>query len=347
MWAVMKGLILAAGLGTRLRPLTRPPEEGGRSKPLVPLANQPLIAYPLQKLLLAGISEIGIVVGQNEGELRRALAHVPASLSFIPQDEPRGLAHAVRCARGFCGGDEFALLFCDNLFAEPLSHALAEWEALRQRELEMAALIHTYAMADPRACGVAVVEDGWVVELEEKPAAPKSNLAVVGIDFLTPLIFDVIAQIQPSARGELEITDALAGLITLGRKVRARALSGFWYDTGTFSDLITAQRPVMHEFGAFQARGQYRGSELNGPVGIVKDSAVEDSVLEGPVLVGADCAVRSSRLGPYVSVGDHCRVTGCDLRDCQLYPGTRLEGVSAAEAIFDGALRFTKHGAVA
>jgi glucose-1-phosphate thymidylyltransferase len=340
----VKGLILAAGLGTRLRPLTRPPEEGGRSKPLVPLANQPLIAYPLQKLLLAGISEIGIVVGRNAGELRGALRHVPASLSFIPQDAPRGLAHAVQCARGFCGGDEFVLLFCDNLFAEPLSHALVEWEALRQRERDIAALIHTYAMPDPRACGVAVVQDGWVVELEEKPAVAKSNLAVIGIDFLTPLIFDAIARVKPSARGELEITDALAGLITLGYKVRARALTGFWYDTGTFGDLITAQRPVMHEFGAFQARGQYRGSVLAGPVGIVKDSSVEDSVLSGPVLIGADCAVRSSRLGPYVSVGDHCRVTGCDLRDCQLYPGTRLEGVTVTELIFDGALRIGAQG---
>jgi glucose-1-phosphate thymidylyltransferase len=334
----MKGLILAAGLGTRLYPLTRPPQEGGRSKPLVPLANQPLIAYSIQKLLLAGISDIGIVVGQNEAELRQGLSRVPANLSFIPQAEPRGLAHAVLCSREYCASDDFVLLFCDNLFAEPLGYALAHWEgALRQGAQ---ALVHTVALPDPRACGVAVVRDGWVLELEEKPAQPKSNLAVIGIDFLTPLIFDAIARIKPSKRGELEITDAISELIAMGHGVQARALTGFWYDTGTFADLITAHRPVMAEFGAFQARGQYRGCELHGPVGIVKDSVVEASTLEGPVLIGAECRVTRSRIGPHVSIGDHCSVADCDLTDCQLYPGTVLQGVTACEAIFDGALRF-------
>lgn len=340
----MKGLVLAAGLGTRLRPLTRPPEEGGRSKPLVPLANQPLIAYSLQKLLLAGITEIGVVVGENEAELRAALRHIPASLSFIRQAEPRGLAHAVNCARAFCADDEFVLLFCDNIFAEPLNYAVAEWEGPQRQGA--AALIHVIELPDPRACGVAVVQDGWVREMEEKPAVPKSNLAVIGNDFLTPLIFDAIARIKPSKRGELEITDAIAELMVMGHGVRARVLSGFWYDTGTFSDIITAHKTVMEEFGAFQARGQYRGSELRGPVGIVKDSVVEDSVLEGPVLIGAHCRVTRSRLGPHVSIGDGCQVADCDLANCQLYPGTTLTGVTARDMIFDGALRFGVEGVI-
>jgi glucose-1-phosphate thymidylyltransferase len=340
----MKGLVLAAGLGTRLLPLTRPPEQGGRSKPLAPLANQPLIAYSLHKLLVAGIDEIGIVAGHNEAELRSALAHVPARLSFIQQPQPRGLAHAVNCARAFCAGDDFVLLFCDNLFAEPLSLAVADWEGPARQGA--AALVHTYAMPDPRACGVAVVRDGWVQELEEKPLAPKSNLALIGIDFLTPLIFDAIARIKPSKRGELEITDAIAELLVMGHTVRARPLTGFWYDTGTFGDLITAQRPVMREFGAFQARGKYSGSELRGPVGIVKDSVVEDSELDGPVLIGAGSRITRSRLGPYVSVGDHCSVVDCDMSDCQVYSGTSLRGVSAREMIFDAALRFDASGVV-
>lgn len=340
----MKGLVLAAGLGTRLLPLTRAPEDGGRSKPLVPLASQPLIAYSLQKLLLAGIDEIGIVAGHNADELRRALGHVPARLSFIRQPEPRGLAHAVACASQYCASDEFVLLFCDNLFAEPLCQAVVEWEGPQRQGA--AALVHTYEMPDPRACGVAVVRDGWVRELEEKPALPKSNLALIGIDFLTPLIFDAIARIKPSKRGELEITDALAELIVMGHGVRARPLSGFWYDTGTFGDLILAQRDVMREFGAFQARGRHSGSELRGPVGIVKDSVVEDSVLDGPVLIGAQSLVQRSRLGPHVSIGDHCSVADCDLADCQVYNGTQLHGVTAREMLFDGALRFNAAGVV-
>jgi glucose-1-phosphate thymidylyltransferase len=340
----MKGLILAAGLGTRLRPLTRPPSEGGRSKPLVPLANQPLIAYPLQKLILAGITDIGIVVGENEDELRTALHRVPAGLTFIPQAHPQGLAHAVDSAREFVGADDFTLLFCDNLFAEPLSHALAEWEALRIGEPSMHAMIHTFAMPDPRACGVAVVQNGWVVELEEKPAVAKSNLAVIGIDLLTPAIFGAISRIEPSARGELEITDAIAELIALGHKVRARQLSGFWFDTGTFADLISAHRPVMEEFGAFQAQGRHARSELRGPVGIARESAVEDSTIDGPVLVDSNSLVTGSWLGPYVSVGKDCTVAGCTLSDCQVYAGTRISGVSAAGCIFDGELRFAADG---
>lgn len=340
----MKGLILAAGLGTRLRPLTRPPEEGGRSKPLVPLANQPLIVYALQKLLLSGIDEIGIVAGENESELRQALARVPARLQFIRQDTPLGLAHAVGCARDFCGADEFILLFCDNLFAEPLNAALAEWQALSAGPEPPAALIHTYVMPDPRACGVAVVENGWVRELEEKPLEPKSNLAVIGIDIFTPQIFEAIGRISPSKRGELEITDAIAELIRLGRRVRARPLTGFWYDTGTFADLIRAQGPVMQEFGAFQNRGRLNGSELRGPTGVPRDSSVLNSVLEGPVLIGDRCRLEGCRLGPRVSVGDGCVLSDCTLTDCQVYPGTQLAGVTADSQLFDGSLRFGPEG---
>ena len=336
----MKGLILAAGLGTRLKPLTRPPAQGGRSKPLIPLANRPLIAYPLDKLIEAGITEIGIVAGENESELARALAGSAASLSFISQHEPRGLAHAVSCARGFCGDSEFVLLFCDNLFAEPLATALAEWQARQAQAPETAALIHTYEMPDPRACGVAVVQDGWAVELEEKPAVPKSNLAIIGIDILTPLIFEAISRIKPSRRGELEITDAIAELLVLGRRVAARPLDGFWFDTGTFADLIQAHGPVLEQFGSFEiARSVREGSSLHGAAGIGEGSRVTDSLLHGPVLIGRQANVQRCQLGPRVSVGDRCVLADCTLSDCQVYSGTRLSNVSASGAIFDGEYR--------
>lgn len=331
----MKGLILAAGRGTRLRPLTL-----RRTKPLLPLANQPLIAYALQKLLYAGIFEIGVVAGDNEAELRTGLSHIPARITYIRQPEPLGLAHAVGCARAFCGADDFVLLFCDNLFGEPLSLALAHWTALTARHPGAGALIHTIEAADPRAFGVAEVDDdGFVTGLEEKPATPKTNLAVVGIDILTPAIFDAIGRIKPSARGELEITDALFELTRLGRGVQARPLSGFWFDTGTFPDIAAALHPVMDEFGVYQAFGSYPGCELTGPVGISRHSRVAGSVLSGPVMIDGGSRVTDCRLGPYVAVGGDCRLTGCTLSDCQVYPGTRLDGVSAGGAIFDGELR--------
>ena len=333
--AVIKGLILAAGLGKRLRPLTN-----SISKPMLPFAGQPLIAYPLQKLLFAGVTNIGIVVGENEAELANGLSHIPVELTFIRQDEPRGLAHAVNCAQHFCGDSDFCLLFCDNLFQEPLNHSMARWDALRITEPNMQALVHTVEMADPRAYGVAEVADGWAVGLEEKPAQPKSNLAVVGIDYLTPAIFEAIAQIKPSARGELEITDALAMLITLGHKVAARPLGGFWYDTGTVADLLAAHPPVLGEFGAFQVKGSYKGSKLQGPVGIVRGSEVLDSEVNGPVLVAYDCLVTNCKLGPNVSIEAGCTLANCDLRDCLVYPGSELSNVIASNAILADGKQF-------
>lgn len=324
----MKGLVLAAGKGSRLHPLTN-----NRSKPMLPFCGQPLIAYPLQKLILAGITEIGIVVGENESELRNGLSHIPAELTFIRQSEPLGLAHAVNCANDYCGDDDFCLLFCDNLFQEPLGHLMARWEAMRVSEPQMQALVHTVEMPDPGACGVAEVVDGWVVGLEEKPTEPKSNLAVVGIDYLTPAIFDAIAQIKPSVRGELEITDALAMLITQGHKVAARPLSGWWYDTGTFIDLLEAHHPVMLEFGVFQLKGSYKGSVLQGPVGIVRGSKVLDCEVNGPVLVAGDATITSCKLGPNVSIEAGCTISNCALRDCLVYPGSTLENVTASKVI--------------
>lgn len=331
----MKAVILAAGRGTRLKPLT-----GARSKPMLPLANQPLITYPLQKLLCAGVYDIGIVVGDNEDELRAGLNHVPAELAYIRQPEPLGLAHAVDCAREFTADDDFVLLFCDNLFSEPLSHAQAEWAAQRAQHSDMAALIHVIELDDPRACGVAVVDGGgWVLGLEEKPAQPRSNLAVVGIDFLTPRIFDAIARISPSKRGELEITDALGELVAMGHRVRARKLSGFWYDTGTVPDLLGVLKPVMDEFGVYQVQGSHPGTTLSGPVGIARGAVIEDCQLTGPVLIGADCRLRGCRLGPYVAIDTHCVIEDCTLAHCQLYPGTRLTGATDSGVIYDGELR--------
>ena len=331
----LKGLILAAGRGTRLRPLT-----SRRTKPLLPLAGQPLIAYPLQKLMLSGITEIGIVAGDNEAELRQGLASVPANLTFVHQDEPLGLAHAVNAAREYTGDSDFVLMFCDNIFSEPLCFALAEWEVFRRRDPDTAALIHVIECDDPRAFGVAVVDvDGAVLEMEEKPAQPKSNLAVVGIDFLTPAIYDAIARIKPSARGELEITDALAELITLGHRVQARRLTGFWFDTGTFGDLTAALRPVMDEYGAYGTSSSHPGCTLTGPVGIGRHSRVENCELTGPVIIGANCQVTDSRLGPYTVIGNGSTVSGCALTDCEIYAETVIANIEDNRAIYDGDLR--------
>ncbi|MCC7478066.1 NTP transferase domain-containing protein [bacterium] len=242
----MKGLILAAGRGTRLGALT-----ADRSKAMVPLAGRPLISYPLEKLQQVEINDIGLVVSSNEQELREGLADYSGrcSFTFIRQEQPLGLAHAVNCAKDFTAGEDFVLLFCDNIFSETLHGALAEWERLRAEHGDCA-LIHTIEMPDPRACGVAVLgEDYFVTELEEKPQQPKSNLAVVGIDFFTPKIYEAISHIGPSARGEYEITDAISELIRMGCPVKALPLRGWWYDTGTPDDLKRAEAAVLTHAG--------------------------------------------------------------------------------------------------
>jgi glucose-1-phosphate thymidylyltransferase len=328
----MKGLILAAGLGTRLRPLT-----GRVSKPLLPLGGAPLISYPLRSLLAAGIGEIGIVAGDNLAELQLGLAPFdsahggPARLCYIYQPHAGGLAHAVACAQDFCSGDDFVLLFCDNLYAAPLGPALEQWRQVRHNPAGgCEALIHTITVADPRAFGVAVLDNqGGVLHLEEKPAAPRSDQAVIGIDILTPRIFDAIGRIRPSARGELEITDAIMELVRLGHRVHARPLPGWWFDTGTFTALLEALPPIMDELAATAA----------ARVHICPDAQVENCTFEPPVYVGPGCRLRDCVLGPYVSLEGESRLAGCTLQHCLVYPGAELTGVHAAHQLF-GSGRF-------
>lgn len=335
----MKGLILAAGHGTRLRPLT-----DKLSKPLLPLANRPLISYPLERLIEAGIREIGIVANaDNVHELQSALSSYPAALTFIIQPEPLGLAHAVGCAREFCAESEFVLLFADNIFLQPLEMALEQWKLHRP-----VALIHTIELEDPRAFGVAVLDGQRVIDLEEKPLQPRSNQGVVGIDIFTQEIFSAIASIRPSARGEYEITDAMMELIRRGQHVHAVPLAGPWYDTGTFSDLIAAHRCAMDMHREFElADGiEQQQSHTVFDVDVRAGSRLIGSRLIGPVRVEHGCSVVDSVLEEYVSVGADCVLSGCSLTNVQVYPGSRVSGITAQDAIIAPGLLISVDGTV-
>ncbi|MCB1221374.1 MAG: NTP transferase domain-containing protein [Planctomycetales bacterium] len=333
----MKGLILAAGRGSRLAPLT-----DTVSKPLLPLANRPLIDYPLQQLLDAGITEICIVANpDNRNELEAALDGTAARMHYIIQPEPLGLAHAVGCAREFCGGSEFVLLFADNVFLQPLETGLAAW-----RELQPNCIIHTIELDDPRAFGVAVLDGQRVVDLEEKPAVPRSNHGVIGIDIFTPEIFEAIDSIQPSARGEYEITDAMMELVRRGRHVHAVPLIGPWYDTGTFADLIRAHHCAMDTWQQFElADGiEQRQSHTVFDVDVQAGTRLDGARLIGPVRVASGCEIVDSVLEEYVSVGRDCRIQSCHFTNVQLMPGSRVRNLVARDCIIAPGLQVTAEG---
>ena len=335
----MKGLILAAGRGSRLRPLT-----DNISKPLLPLANRPLISYPLQQLIDAGITEIGIVANHdNVAELRAALSGWPARLSYIIQPEPLGLAHAVGCARDFIGDSEFVLLFADNIFLQPLASGLEQWQLQRP-----SALIHTIELEDPRAFGVTVLDGQRVVDLQEKPTQPRSNLGVVGIDIFTPGIFDAIDSIAPSARGEYEITDAMMELVRRGEPVLAVPLVGPWYDTGTFGDLIRAHHCAMDMHTKFELADhiEQKRSHTVFEVDVRSGSRLIGSRLVGPVLVGPGCSIVDSVLDEYVSVGAGSRLHNCRLSNVQVYPGSTASGIEARAAIIAPGLMISADGSI-
>ncbi|MCB1215975.1 NTP transferase domain-containing protein [bacterium] len=333
----MKGLILAAGRGSRLAPLT-----DTVSKPLLPLANRPLIDYPLQQLLTAGITEIGIVANpDNRPELEAALAHIPAQLEYIIQPEPLGLAHAVGCARPFCGQSDFVLLFADNVFLQPLEHGLQVW-----REQRPDCVLHTLEVEDPRAFGVAVLDGQRVIDLEEKPRNPRSNHAVIGIDIFRPSIFAAIDSIAPSARGEYEITDAMMELVRRASNVQAVPLLGPWYDTGTFADLIRAHHFAMDCWQHFElAEGiTQQQSHTVFDVDVRPGTELRGSRLIGPVRVERDCRIIDSRLEEYVSVGAGAELRGCRLTNVQVMPGSRATGLTLRDALIAPGLVITAEG---
>jgi glucose-1-phosphate thymidylyltransferase len=197
-------------------------------------------------------------------------------------------------------------------------------------------MIHVVEVEDPRAFGVAVVEDGWVVDMEEKPENPRSNLAIVGIDFMKPQIFEAIPRIAPSARGELEITDALFELTRMGFRVYAHELDGFWYDTGTFADLIDVLKPVMDGMSRRIAEGSIEGCKTTGTVNHYAGASVVDCEIIGPVIVGRGARARNCTLGPYVALGEEADVRDCELSGVQVYPYTSLSGGRLEQAIVSG-----------
>jgi glucose-1-phosphate thymidylyltransferase len=313
----MKALVLAGGAGTRLRPITHT-----RAKQLVPVANKPILFYGLESIAEAGIKEVGMIVGDTAEEIRAAVGDGSAwglSVTYLPQLEPLGLAHCVLIAREFLGEDDVVMYLGDNLLQQNLAHLVRRFEADKERARNPtltdgairspAAQILLARVPDPQRFGVAELgPDGRVVRLVEKPEKPASDLALVGVYIFDARIHEAVAAIAPSARGELEITDAIQWLIDQGHEVSSQILTGWWIDTGKLTPLLEANRLVLETFERRIDGEVDDASQLDGRVVIEQGARIVGSHIRGPVVVGTGTVVTDSFLGPFSAIGRHCRI---------------------------------------
>jgi glucose-1-phosphate thymidylyltransferase len=316
----LKGLILSGGAGTRLRPITHT-----SAKQLVPVANKPVLFYGIEALVDAGVTEIGIIIAPETGdEIRETVGDgsaFGATITYIVQDEPAGLAHAVLTAEEFIGDSPFVMYLGDNLLRDGLLGLVSTF-----REHEPDALILLTPVDDPESYGVAELsEDGGIVRLIEKPKEPPSNLALVGVYLFGQAIFDAARALEPSWRDELEITEAIQSLIDDGHRVRSEIVTGWWKDTGQLADMLEANRLVLEEIET-ELKGEIDGdSRVEGRVVLGEGATVVGSVVRGPAVIGAGTRIEDSFIGPYTSIGDDVRICRSEVEHSIILAGSVVE----------------------
>lgn len=337
----MKGLILAGGTGTRLRPLTYT-----SAKQLVPVANKPVIFYGIEAIVEAGIQDIGVVVGETRPEIEAALgdgSRFGARFRYIEQDAPRGLAHAVLIAESFLGDEPFVMYLGDNLIAGGITSLVEEFQ-----ELGCNAQILLTEVPNPEQFGVAeLTADGRVRRLTEKPKEPRSNLALVGVYMFDRSIFDAVRCIRPSARGELEITDAIQYLIDHGLEVHPHLVRGWWKDTGKLQDILEANRLVLEVLRVKRGGALPDGSRIEGRVQLGQGVKLVDSVVRGPVVIGDGAYLEQAFVGPYTAIGEACTLVRCEVENSIIMAESEIRDIPGR---IDGSLigrnvRLTRSGA--
>jgi glucose-1-phosphate thymidylyltransferase len=336
----LKGLILSGGKGTRLRPITHT-----SAKQLVPVANKPVLFYGIEAMAEAGIDEVGIIIAPETGREIEAAAgdgsRFGVRITYVEQDEPLGLAHAVLTAERFLAGSPFVMYLGDNLLQGGISDLVAAF-----REHGPEALILLTPVADPENYGVAELATaeaeqsatpgtsqdaagqhtggpGRVVRLIEKPEQPATDLALVGVYMFTARIHEAARAIEPSARGELEITDAIQHLVDAGLRVEPHIVRGWWKDTGRLEDMLEANRLILDNLVG-RVEGELVDSRVDGRVVVEPGARLERTTVRGPAVIGAGAQLRDCYIGPYTAVGEGCAITGAEVEHSILLAGSSV-----------------------
>jgi glucose-1-phosphate thymidylyltransferase len=322
--AALKGLILSGGKGTRLRPITHT-----SAKQLVPVANKPVLFYGIEAMAEAGIREIGIVIAPETGPEIEAAAgdgsRFGVRISYILQDEPLGLAHAVLTAEGFLGDSAFVMYLGDNLLQGGIADLVGAFSEHRPDALILLTPVsdpENYGVAELAPAGPASQPDGVgaVVRLIEKPSEPATDLALVGVYMFTAAIHDAARAIEPSARGELEITDAIQHLVDAGLRVEPHIVRGWWKDTGRLEDMLEANRLILDNLGE-RVEGELIDSQVDGRVVIEPGARLERTTVRGPAIVGAGARLRDCYVGPYTAIGERCEISNSEVEHSILLSG--------------------------
>ncbi len=318
----MKALILAGGKGTRLRPLAYT-----AAKQLIPIANNPTILYGIEAIIEAGITDIGIIVGDTRDAIKSELgdgSQFGARFTYLEQDEPLGLAHAVLIAEEFMNGESFLMYLGDNIVQNGVSAFVNDFTANQPN-----AMVLLNPVKNPSSFGVVILKEGNVVQLIEKPEFPPSDLALVGVYFFDSNIFTACKSIQPSHRNELEITDAIQWLVDNQYTVAPHVIHNWWKDTGKPEDMLEANRIMLDSRKKpVQILGTVdEDSVVTGPVDIAKGATIRNSIIRGPAIIGSDCIIENAYIGPFSSIGNSVSIIGSQIENSIVCENTEITNV--------------------
>ncbi|UCG91913.1 MAG: glucose-1-phosphate thymidylyltransferase [candidate division WOR-3 bacterium] len=316
----MRGLILSGGFGTRLRPLTYT-----GAKQLIPVANKPIIFYGIEALVDAGIKEIGIVIGDTAEEVKNTVGNGERwniTITYIPQEAPLGLAHAIKISKNFLKDEPFIMYLGDNLLKQGVYDLVKLFKNKKPN-----ALILLTEVANPQEFGVAVVDEkGIVKKLIEKPKEPPSNFALVGVYLFDEVIFQAVEHLKPSWRNELEITDAIQWLLDNGFNVESQIVKGWWKDTGKPDDIIDANLLVLEDIKSSN-KGTLIDSTIHGRVEIAEGAIIEKSIIRGPAIIGMNAKVSHAYIGPFSSIGDNVVIENSEIECSVIMEGAKINNL--------------------